>query len=276
VTLVESPFGFHIIRVNDVSKSKKEKVQVATVERKVEASQKTYDKVYQLAQAFAANNRTAAEFDAAVTKQGLNKRVADNLKESDKNVAGLEQPREMVRWAYKATKGEVSKVFTFGDKYVIGKLVEIKEEGTLPMEEVMETVKAGALKEKKAKMLMEQLSSKAQGATSIDAVATKLNVPAQPADNVSFASNYIQGIGAEPRLLGTIFSSKAGQLFKPVKGDNSVLVFVVEKVTEPPANKDYTAAQKQLMDSRASRSEGEVFSALKAKAKIEDNRGKFY
>jgi len=276
VRVVESPFGFHIIRIFDVSKSKKEKVQVATVERKVEASQKTFDKVYQQAQAFAANNRTAAEFDAAVVKQGLNKRVADNIKESDKNVAGLEQPREMIRWAYKATKGEVSKVFTLGDKYVIAKLVDIKEEGTLPMEEVMDVVKAGAFKEKKAKMLMEQITSKAQGATTIDAVAAKLNQPAVPAENINFANNYIQGIGSEPRLLGAIFSSKPGQLSKPVKGENAVFVFVIEKINEAPASKDYTASQTQLMNSRGSRSDGEVFSALKVKAKIVDDRGKFY
>ena len=50
----------------------------------------------------------------------------------------LEQPRELIRWAYKANRDEVSKVFTFGDKYVVAKLTNIKESGTLPMEEVME------------------------------------------------------------------------------------------------------------------------------------------
>src|SRR5262249_26881448 len=66
VKVVESKFGFHVIKVMDVSKSKKPRVQVATVERKLEPSQKTFDKIYQQAQAFAANNRTAAQFDSSV------------------------------------------------------------------------------------------------------------------------------------------------------------------------------------------------------------------
>ena len=36
---------------------------------------------------------TAAAFDKAITEQGLNKRVAENLTEVEKNVAGLESPR---------------------------------------------------------------------------------------------------------------------------------------------------------------------------------------
>src|SRR6185436_6848291 len=52
VVLVESKFGFHIIKVFDVSKGKKPEVKVATVERKMEPSQKTYDAIYNKANQF--------------------------------------------------------------------------------------------------------------------------------------------------------------------------------------------------------------------------------
>lgn len=60
-------------------------------------------------------------------KQGLNKRIADNIRETDKSVPGLESPRELVRWAYQANKGDISKAFTFGDKYVVAHLTDVKK-----------------------------------------------------------------------------------------------------------------------------------------------------
>jgi peptidyl-prolyl cis-trans isomerase D len=273
--IVVTQFGVHLIEILDKSAPQK-MVRVAIVERKVEPSQKTYDIEYQKAQAFAASALTAEEFDNAVIKQGLNKRIADNIRESDKNIAGLEQPRELIRWAYKAKKNDVSKVFTFGDKYVIAKLTDVREKGTLPMEEVMDQVRGGAIKAKKAQKIMDDVTAKAQGATSIDAVSQKINKQWSIVDNVSFANNSIPGLGNEPAIVGTIFSMKTGQLSKPVKGENAVFVLYLERFIEPAPTKDYSASQRQIMDSRKSRTENEVFSALKEKAEIEDNRGKFY
>ena len=69
---------------------------------------------------------------------------------------------------------------------------------------------------------------------------------------------------------------KPGQVSKPILGDAAVFVVSVDKFTEPAATKDYSANQKQLADQRKQRSEYEVFNALKEKANVEDNRGKFY
>ncbi|MEO8086279.1 MAG: peptidylprolyl isomerase [Bacteroidota bacterium] len=273
--IVTSQFGIHLIEIMDKGPATKQ-VQFAVLAHKVEPSQKTYDKIYQDAQKFATDNATSVLFDSAVVKQGLNKRIADNLKESDKNIAGLESPREMVRWAYKANKGEVSKVLTFGDKYVIGKLTEIKEKGILPMEAVKDPVTAGAMKLKKAEKLIEQFNTKAAGATTIDAIGQKMNLPVMPAENVTFSNPYLQGVGNEPRLVGNIFAMKSGQTSKAIRGENAVFVIVVDKITEPAATKDYSANQKQLGDQKKQRSDYEVFNALKEKANVADNRGKFY
>jgi peptidyl-prolyl cis-trans isomerase D len=271
--VVVSQFGVHLIEIQDKGTPVK-KVQVAIVERRIEPSQKTYNDVYMEAQQFAMNATTAEKFDEVVTKQGMNKRIADNIREGDKFIAGLDQPREMVRWAYTASKNDVSKVFTFGEKYVVAKLVSIKEKGTLPLDEVKDQVRTGAIREKKAEMLMERM--KTQGATSIDALAQKLNQQVQTSDNVVFTNGFIAGVGNEPRLVGHIFAAKAGQLSAPVKGDNAVYAYTVDTFSEIPATSDFSQNQKQLSDSRGQRSEYEVFNALKEKANVVDNRGKFY
>ncbi len=272
--IVTSEFGIHLIEITDKGVPSKQ-VQFAVVEHKIEPSQKTYDKVYQDAQKFAGDNSTSEAFDSAIVKQGLNKRIADNLKEADKNIAGLESPREMVRWAYKVDKGEVSKVFTFGEKYVVGKLSDIKEKGTLPMDAVKDQVTAGALKLKKAEKLIAQFNEKTSGATTIDDIGQKLNLPVTPAENVTFSNPYLPGIGNEPKLVGVIFAMKAGQTSKAVRGENAVFAVSVDKINEPAESKDFSGTQKQLADQRKQRSDYEVFNALKEKANVVDNRGKF-
>ena len=271
--IVTSQFGVHLIEIMDKGVPSKQ-IQVATLERKVEPSQKTYDNIYGKANQFASNNNTALLFDSACIKEGLNKRIADNIRETDKNIPGLESPRELVRWAYQAKKGDVSKAFTLGEKYVIAKLVDIKDKGTLPLESVREQVTAEVRKQKKADMLAEKIN--AAGATTMEALAQKLNVNSSDADAINFQNPYIQGLGNENKAVGSIFGMKAGSISKPIKGDNGVIVVFVKSFTEPAAITDYSANIKQLVDQRKSRSEYEVFNALKEKANIEDNRGKFY
>jgi len=271
--IVTSQFGIHLIEILDKSAGSKQ-VQVLTLERKIEPSQRTYDAAYNKANEFASKNSTGEAFDSAIVKQGLNKRIADNIRENDKNIPGLDQPRELVRWAYTAKKGELSKIFTFGDKYVMAHLVGIKEKGTLPLDEVKDAVTVEARKIKKAQMLLDKFN--AAGSGDVDAIAQKLNVTATDADNVNFANSYIPGMGNEPAMVGTIFAMKAGQTSKPIKGENSVAVIMVKSFTTPPATTDYSANIKQLQDQRKSRSDYEVQNTLKEKANIEDNRAKFY
>ena len=270
--IVSSQFGIHLIEIMDKSAGSKQ-IQVLTLERKIEPSQRTYDGAYNKAKEFASSNSTGEAFDSAIVKQGLNKRIADNIRENDKNIPGLDQPRELVRWVYTAKKGELSKIFTFGDKYVMAHLVGIKEKGTLPLDEVKDAVMVEARKIKKAQMLIEKFD--AAGSGNVDAIAQKLNVTATDADNVNFANSYIPGMGNEPAMVGTIFAMKTGQTSKAIKGENSVAVIMVKSFNTPVETKDYSANMKQLKEQRNSRSEYEVLNTLKEKASIEDNRAKF-
>ncbi|MFN8165386.1 MAG: SurA N-terminal domain-containing protein [Bacteroidia bacterium] len=271
--VVTSEFGVHLIEIMDKTAPAK-RVQIATLDRKIEPSQRTYDFVYGKANEFAVNNTTAESFDSSIVKQGLNKRTADNIRETDKNIAGLDQPRELIRWIYSAKKDEISKIMTFGDKYVIAHLVSVKNKGTLPLEDVKDLVTSEVRRQKKLDMLVEKF--KAAGSGNVDAIASKLNITPTDADNVNFTGTFIAGMGNEPYIVGAIFALKAGQTSSPIKGENSVVVVNVKSFTEPPATKDFSANQKQLRDQLGARSTYEIPNTLKEQAGIEDNRGKFF
>ncbi|MCC6385325.1 MAG: SurA N-terminal domain-containing protein [Bacteroidia bacterium] len=276
VNVVESNFGFHIIKVFDATKPVKQ-VHIAYLDRQNEASQKTYNAVYSRVNEFAGKNNTAEQFDKACTDQGLDKRVVETLTENEKNIPGLENPRELVRWAFQAKKNEVSKAYEFDNKFVVAKLDAIRTKGTSTVDDVRTSVTESYIKELKGKQIVENLNKYiAEGAKNLDEIGAKSGYTAQPATGLSFASPYIVNIGMEPDLAGAVFASKQGELSKPVVGENGVFVFIVDQFTEPNEKTDFAQDKKSQTQNLGARANYEVFNALKEKAKVEDRRGKFY
>jgi peptidyl-prolyl cis-trans isomerase D len=276
LVVVESQFGIHLIQVLDLGVPAR-KVKVATASRKLEPSTKTSRAAFANANEFAGKNRTGEAFEKAVSDQKLNKRIADNVKENDRTIPGLENPRELIRWAYKSKKGEISpKVFELGDKYVVAHLADIREKGFATLEQIKDEMEAGAKKERKATQLIEKFNENLNGVSTVDALAAKLKTTAQMAENVSFALPNIPSVGKEAQVVGTAFTLKQGSISKPVKGNAGVFVVQMTQITEPPAVKDYKAPQAQALTNIKNRADYELFNALKDKAKVEDNRGRFY
>lgn len=271
LVVVPSEFGVHLIEIMDQGKTQPV-VSISTMERKVEPSTKTYQGVFAKANEFSGKNNTAETFDKAANE--LNKRTADNLKEIDKNLPGVEGAREIVRWAYKAKKDEISKSFEVDNKFIVARLVDIKEKGFATLEQVKPMVETEARRIKKYEMIAEKM--KTAGTANLDALATKMQSPVQMAENISFASPYMQNVGSEPELVGTIFSMKKGDVSAPVKGVSGVYIVSLADLKPAAPTKDYSVNKKQLIQQMQQRAQSEVFIALKENADIKDNRGKFY
>lgn len=275
ISLVESQFGFHIIKVTD-SKDPVKQVKVAFVDRRIEPGSKTYQSIYSRANQFAGSNRTGEQFENAVREDGLTKRVADNLKETDKAIPGLENPRSLVIWAYRAEVGEVSKPYEFGNKFVVAHLVDAQEDGVAPLEVVREEVEGFVITENKAAMLMEDINKALESASSLEQLVTSLNAELSTSSNVNFGSTFVEGIGVEPALIAKIIATEKGELTGPVKGQSGVFIARVDDITEPAEPTDVSANTSQIESQVRQRASYEVFEALKEKANVVDNRGKFY
>ncbi len=273
LVIVESRFGFHIIEVLD-QKGSTEKRAVTFIDRRIDASTKTFQAIFGEADEFARSVTSLASFDQEVTSRGLNKRIASNLKANDKTIVGLESPRELVRWAFSAKKEDVSKAFEIGNTFVVATLTAVREEGFTEIDEIKEELEAGAVKEKKAANFMKEFDAARAG--DIQTIADKMNLPVEVKTNVTFASAAIQGLGREPAVLGTADGMEVGDISKSIKGEQGVYVIYLEAKSEVPAQANYSANAVSLNASLSSRVDYEVFEALKEKADIVDNRAKFY
>ena len=278
--IVESQFGIHLIEILDLGEFVK-KVRVAIIDRQIEPGSKTFAAIYAEVSRFAAENNDKESFDKTVVDLGLITRIADDLRESDKTIIGLETPRELIRWAYKVEEGAVSGPFEFGNKFVVAVLNEVKEEGDAPLEQIRTEIEIGTKKEKKAEIIIEKIRANDDKdiedmAYNLSANEEGLNLTVETVDNLTFSSYSIPGVGSEPELIGHIFGMKKGELSEPIKGNYGVYVFVVDEIIEASSIENYSFNRSQLMSNMQLRVDYEVFNALEDKANVVDNRHKFY
>jgi PPIC-type PPIASE domain. len=276
VVTIEAQDGIHILQVEDKGPEVK-KYQVAMVEVDVAPSNRTYQDVYSKASKFVAEFNTFDKFEKISNdpKYSQQKRVANNLKENDKTIAGLERPREIIRWAFKSEKGSISTVFELGDKFAVAALTAVREEGKAPLETVKNEIEYQIKKDKKGEVLSKQIAEASNGVTSIETLASKLNLSPMDAANISFSSYIIPGAGIEPKLIAATSIAEKDQLSKPVIGTNAVYVFKINEV-----NNDSTMtikdAQQRLMMMFGNYAFRSASQAIEDAAKIKDKRAKFF
>lgn len=275
ITVVPTQFGFHIIEVLAVSKTRHNAYTVAQISRLIAPSNETTQEYYKAASDFSGKNQTADAFAKSVDAQKLNKRIVETVKENDKNLPGLEGAKDLVRWMYKAKKGDVSPVFEFKDRFIVANLVSIKVKGIAPLEEVKDDVTMKAIRDKKAENFINEFNTKAGSSKSIDEIGAKMGLTVDKSENLTFSSYNVANIGREDALIGTATSMKAGAVSKAIKGDNGVFVVSVASVNEGTLPKDFKNKQKEIEQMITGRVDYEMYDALKEKANIEDHRGKF-
>ena len=275
ITIVPTQFGFHIIEVLNVSKTRHNSYTVAQITKLIAPSGETSQEYYKTASDFAGKNQTSDAFNKSVDAEKLNKRIAENIKEGDKTLPGLEGAKDLVRWVYKAKKGEISPVFEFKDRFIVAQLVGIKDKGIAPLEDVKDDVTAKTIRDKKAETFMTEFNTKAGSSKSIDDIASKMGLTSEKSDNLTFSAFNVAAIGREDALIGTAAVMKAGATSKPIKGDNGVFVVNVSSVKEAVLPQDFKGKQKEIEQMNTGRVDYELFDALKEKANIEDHRGKF-
>lgn len=272
--IVESQFGVHLIEVTGKGKETR-KVLISYLDRIVEPTSKTFGSVYQQASEFAGKNTNEETFNKAVNEKKLTKLPAQNFRNIDKNVGGLENSRQIVKWAFEAKKGEVSKVFELNNKYVIALLTEVKDKGILPLEAVKKQVEFEVIKDKKAEKFIAELTPKVNASSSLQDLASKVTLPIDSAKSVTFAAPYLPN-GRELSIAGELFALKKGFNRKVIKGENGVYVIELYDIQEPTELKDYKAITDQIANQMKQRVDYEVFEALKQNSSVEDNRASFY
>ncbi|WP_372752004.1 SurA N-terminal domain-containing protein [Labilibaculum sp.] len=282
VKVVMTQFGAHVIQVTNMSKLER-KVQLAIVDRKVEASQKTIQLAYAKARTFAGNNIERTSFLKAITSENLSRRSA-NLKRDTKLIPGLENSRELVRAAYQTEDMETillnsdnSAVFEFGDKFVIAILSDIKEEGIASVQDKAAEIKRAVRRDKKADLIIAEMTKSSVGAQSLLSVAQKENLEVKTATGISFQSFQIPGAGIEPSVISTASMLEKDKISTPIKGNQGVyMLSLTNENVDEVSDLSVETFKSRLEQGYQYRTNYQAYQALKENANVIDKRYKFY
>lgn len=269
----ETQFGVHIIRIENQS-SPIRKVQLANIVHNIYASDETNQDYYNRAVKFRGKATNLEKFTEQAREFGIDPRFAPNITKDQQTIPGIEEPIQIIKWAYSAEINEVSNIFSQSDeKYIVAVLTEAKEEGYATLEDVRGEIVLAVKKQKKAEKLAEQLEQDLAGITDLNQYGAQNDAQVGEATQVKFANTYVTGVGLEPYIVGAAMYLPENQISKPLIGESGVFVIAVTNRTEAEVSETIDpAVESRLRYSMESRSNFEAYSALEESANVKDNR----
>ncbi|MEJ7586931.1 MAG: SurA N-terminal domain-containing protein [Ferruginibacter sp.] len=273
--VVHTDFGWHYIEVLS-QKNFEPAYKVAYLAKQIVASDETINNASSKAVKLSGEARDAKAFDTYLSKHGIQRiDVPDVIKKNDYKLGGLQDGRQLIKWAFEAKQGEVSEPFNIDDQFVVAMVKKIQPEGLPDAKAARPLVEITIRNRKKAGQIIKKL-----GATpTLESAAATYNVQIGTAgadSSLTFNSQLINGVGNEPKLIGAAFN-KAFQtkISEPIAGTNGVYILKVNSIGIKPADTPEMLAQEgdQRTKALAQQLSG-WFDSLKKTADIKDERSK--
>lgn len=274
--VVKTQFGYHVIDILAQSNFKPA-YKIAFLAKPILSSDETINAA-SLASSKAAAQKNAKSLNDYAAKNGLSLvEFPTTLKENDFTVGSMQDARSLVRWSFEAKQGDVSEPIVIGDDFVVATVNKIYKEGTQDAATARVGAEAIVRNRKKAELITAKLGATPTLETA--AAAYNKQVLSAGADStITMAGRIINGIGAEPKVIGAAFNkeytTKASLPIIGTSGVYLVKVLGVQQKAEPSANEK--VAQTTARFAAIRQQTNNWFEALRKQADIKDTRAKFF
>jgi peptidylprolyl isomerase/peptidyl-prolyl cis-trans isomerase D len=266
--------GIHLVKVIQQGALMK-KVNVGTISIELKISEETKLAVRATAMKAADLLKNKKEnIDSMATKNGYRILQQAAIGKQDLFVQGLKGAREIVKWAYNASTGDVSDVFDISENFVVVSLQKEYEEGfkSVDDEQVKRELEMKVRNQKKGEILQKKVNDAiAKGAKTIQEIKNSVpelyiekSNPGPLTGNVIYAD--------EHDMIGMAGALPANTMSKAIVGKRGVyVVFVIRKSGLQPIT-DFTQEANEINRNNKNFVEQFVGDALKTNADIEDYR----
>ena len=270
VGLVETEFGFHIIKVTD----KDDLALIADVVEAAVPSDKTSNEVFRSATQFEMDSNESGDFITVAENNKYDVRPVKQITSLEENLPGLFQQRNIVRWAFEDdTKvGDIKRFSIASGGYVVVQLTAKVKEGLASIDEVGNQVRKTLTNNKKAALIKKQYQDKA----TLEALAADESLTIETASVINQRNPSIVGAGNEPYVVGVAFAMEEGATSNLIEGEEGVYKILLVKKNIAQDLDNYKEYTEQMMTSLSSRILENVFQALESVATINDNRALYY
>jgi len=276
-TPVLTPFGYHIIRVDE---HKGDTLALRHILVRIQASDSsataTDRRADQLSTIAASTSGQPKKLDTAATKLGIPIQKITAVEDEPAMLNGMPVP-SVSAWAFGGARvGETSELFDDERGYYLARLDSISEGGEPKLANVREEVAGRLATQRKIDQLMgdaERLAS-AAAASSLEAAAAKQNLKVEQTPMFTRAS-FVPGIGQFNEAIGAAFSLPTGAVSAPVKTQDAAFVLRVDKrvVADSAAWAKQKDLQRQQRLASVRQQKIQLFlDDLRKSAKLDDRR----
>ncbi len=268
IGLVETEFGFHIIKVTD----KEDVVLTADVVKEIVPSVETSNIVFQKTTQFEMESIKTEELDTVANNYDI--KFVQKINLLDENLPDLPRQRNLVQWLFnKDTRvGDIKRFSMTNGGYVVAQLSGITPKGSVNFESVKFEVVQEMLKEKKSAHLLKKYADK----KSLDSFASAADKEIETASAVTQENTVLPGAGTEPYVIGTAFALELNQASALIKGKSGIYMIEVTSKEIAEEMKSYSAYANALQNQENTRINNFIYEALRSSAEIEDNRQLYY
>ena len=271
IGLVETEFGFHIIKVTD----KDDLAMIADVAIEAIASDETANEVFRKATKFEMESNDTKDFLATAEKYNYQVRPVRQISVLEENMPGLYNQRQIVRWGFEDdTKvGDIRRFsLTGGGGYAVVQLTAINKKGLASIDEVGAQVRNIITQNKKAALIKKQYES----INSLEALAEDEDLTIETASAINQKNPTLVGAGNEPYVVGAAFVMEEGTLSGLIQGERGIYKVKLLKKNGAEPLEDYNEFSKEYLRQASFTLLENVFLALESNANIEDNRALYY
>jgi len=261
--IVETDFGYHVIRVDEFYDG----MQLANIVRRVQPSNQTQDELFKTANLiFAETSEGAALVD--VSKKYQANVLTSVVGQNDDQINGLGTSREIVQWAFnKATKVDDVKKFDVSAGQVIVKLTESNDSNLMSVSQAKTFVEPILRNEKKAKILRAKLTG-----STLEDIAKNAQTTVAVANNLSIVNPNIPGLGMEQQVVATAIGEGVDKVSDLINGKTGVFVVKAKSIKPATPLANPIAKQMQIDQQVRGTAAARVYQSLESNAKIEDFR----
>ena len=271
IGLVETEFGFHIIKVTD----KDDLALIADVANEAIASDQTANEVFRSATKFEMESNDLNDFIAVAEKNNYEVRPVKQVTELEENMPGLFNQRQIVRWAFDDdTKvGDIKRFsLTAGGGYAVVQLTAVNQKGLATVDEVGFQVRRKIIHDKKAALIKKQF----QDIDSLETLAENEDLTLETASAINQKNPTLVGAGNEPYVVGAAFAMEEGAVSELIQGELGLYKVKLLKKNTAETLDDYQQYSKEYLRDASFTLLENVFLALESYADIDDNRSLYY
>jgi peptidyl-prolyl cis-trans isomerase D len=279
---VRTSYGWHLVEVLSRSASGTPRVKVAYLEESITPMEETQEDIEADVLAFIGENRDLEALRENAAARGLDMKTSTSLTRNAFSIGELgggQASRDIVRWAFNASVGEVSPelygyqdpVDYYTNKYAVVGLRASQSAGMPDIANIKGEIEQQVMNKKKSEMLAGQISG-----TDLRSIAQQFSSQVDTAQNVAFNATFVPNLGFEPAVIGKAYTMEQGSVSEPIQGKTGV--FVVKVLSKPAASPPNNIPElRRTMSSPVQQQvPARLIQAMKKNANIEDNRSRFY